>query len=84
MAFWCTNGAGSSAFYIIEKIHNVEGLGECGKKDWKPRKCSKLCSDYLEVFAFSLSHLLNKSIRFAPKRIELKEDIMPTIFNVSD
>ncbi|KAM4728869.1 uncharacterized protein FYW61_011697 [Anableps anableps] len=87
VAFGCTNGGGSGvSFFSFPKDPRRRKIwvDAVRRKDWKPTKHSKLCSDHFEESAFSVPPSLCRSIGFAPKRLQLKEDAAPSIFHRPD
>ena len=51
------------------------------RKQWTPTRNSKLCSDHFEGSCFVQNLVVSKSIGWSHKKLELKPDAVPTLFD---
>ena len=87
----CSNGSKSGkSFYSFpskekERARHYQWLSRvrCKRRNWKPTKFSKICSDHFAGNSFLVDPATFASVGFNPGQMRLKKDAVPTIFQMN-
>ena len=91
-AFNCKNGSSKNhetqqkvSFFSFPENKRMRDIWieKIRRKNWKPTKSSKLCSQHFESSCFVQNFEAMQSVGWTAGRLRLKKDAVPTIFEYS-